>query len=96
MPCRVCKDPSIISVSAKCGELIIIDELEGSDISKKYNIYEGDYIRFSYCGFCGTIQEGKWPIPFEEKRCEVCQGPLKDNHCTYCGAVQDNFTEDTY
>jgi hypothetical protein len=70
--CRSCKSEHILNVSAKHSGLVRVNDFS-DPLPDALNLGSGDYLTFSYCGSCGVIQEGNWPIVMEEKtKCEEC------------------------
>ena len=62
-----CKEPRILSVSAKCNDMFTATDFsDKSDydgyVPRNIGIGGGDYISFRYCLSCGTIQSNEFPI----------------------------------
>lgn len=59
--CFRCESKEIVSISAKCSDLCFIQYPDGSEkdgyIDDSLGIGCGDYVDFSFCLHCGTIQE---------------------------------------
>lgn len=66
-----CGIKAVINITAKCKDLCIVhfNNMEvhegyamGSEIGLDNNS-GGDYIEFTYCGNCGQILNGNFPVP---------------------------------
>lgn len=90
MTCQKCNSNRVVSVSAKCSDLCVI-EYNGSSsngyVPRDLGIGGGDYVDFSYCLECGQLQ-GIFPLATSEIEKDITDEQVAD-------FFNNSFTEGT-